>query len=107
MNSKETVKALLAAGWVVDRTTKHCIMKKDGKTVPIPMHGKKEIPIGTLKNIERITEAITKEEVEIAKGCPSLSVSLFVEVNPAAPETTATPAVDKGKDTKPVAGKKK
>lgn len=56
MNYKKVIKQLMAAGWVVDRTTKHCILKKDGKIVPVPVHGSKDIPIGTLKNIERITK---------------------------------------------------
>ncbi|MDQ3566070.1 MAG: type II toxin-antitoxin system HicA family toxin [Pseudomonadota bacterium] len=55
MNSKQVIKALKTAGWIIDRTTKHCILKRDGKTVPVPVHGAKDLPIGTLKSIERIT----------------------------------------------------
>jgi predicted RNA binding protein YcfA (HicA-like mRNA interferase family) len=55
MNSKQVLKILQQAGWVIDRNTRHCILKKDGKTVPVPMHGNQELPIGTLKSIERIT----------------------------------------------------
>lgn len=55
MNSKQVIKALQEAGWAIDRTTRHCILKKGGKTVPVPMHGSRDLPIGTLKSIERIT----------------------------------------------------
>ncbi|MBI5427681.1 MAG: type II toxin-antitoxin system HicA family toxin [Nitrospinae bacterium] len=55
MDFRQVVKILLADGWVIDRTTKHCILKKKGKTVPVPMHGARDLPIGTLKSIERIT----------------------------------------------------
>jgi predicted RNA binding protein YcfA (HicA-like mRNA interferase family) len=55
VNSKQVVKRLQADGWVIDRKTKHCILKKEGKTVPVPMHGNRDIAIGTLKQIERFT----------------------------------------------------
>jgi predicted RNA binding protein YcfA (HicA-like mRNA interferase family) len=55
VNSKQVIKVLEGNGWVIDRTTKHCILKKGGKTVPVPMHGNRDLPIGTLKSIERIT----------------------------------------------------
>lgn len=55
MNSKQVVKALKKEGWMIDRITKHCIMKKGSKTVPIPMHGSKDLPIGTLKSIAKMT----------------------------------------------------
>jgi predicted RNA binding protein YcfA (HicA-like mRNA interferase family) len=55
MNSEEVIKKLKETGWVIDRTTKHCIMKKGSKIVPIPIHGNKDIPIGTLKSVSKIT----------------------------------------------------
>jgi predicted RNA binding protein YcfA (HicA-like mRNA interferase family) len=55
MNSKQVVKALQKDGWVIDRITRHCILKKNGRTVPVPMHGTRDLPIGTLKSIEQIT----------------------------------------------------
>lgn len=55
MNSKQVIKSLQAEGWVIDRTTKHYILKKGNKIVPVPMHGSKDLPVGTLKSIERIT----------------------------------------------------
>lgn len=55
MTGKQVVKRFQAKGWVIDRKTKHWILRKGNKTVPIPMHGNRDLPIGTLKNIERIT----------------------------------------------------
>jgi predicted RNA binding protein YcfA (HicA-like mRNA interferase family) len=55
MNSNQVIKALQEAGRVIDRPTRHCILKKGGRTVPVPMHGTRDLPIGTLKSIERIT----------------------------------------------------
>ena len=53
MTGKQAVEMLQKAGWVIDRRTRHTILKKKGKTVPVPIHGK-DLPIGTLKSIERI-----------------------------------------------------
>ncbi len=55
MTGKEVVKVLKANGWAIDRKTKHWILRKDGVSVPVPMHSGRDIPIGTLKSIERIT----------------------------------------------------
>ena len=55
MNYKQVMKTLQREGWCIERMTKHCVMKKDDKIVPIPMHGSKDLPIGTLKSISRIT----------------------------------------------------
>lgn len=53
IKSKEVVKILQKFGFVVDRQSgTHVIMKKDIKTVVVPVH-KETIPIGTLKSIER------------------------------------------------------
>jgi predicted RNA binding protein YcfA (HicA-like mRNA interferase family) len=54
MTGKQVVEMLQKSGWVIDRRTRHTILKKQGKTVPVPIHGK-DLPIGTLKSIERIT----------------------------------------------------
>lgn len=55
MNSRQVIKSLQNAGWVIDRHTRHCIMKKGKQIVPIPIHGSKDLPIGTLKSIAKIT----------------------------------------------------
>lgn len=55
MTGTQVVKALQKAGWVIDRRTRHTILKKNKKTVPVPIHGSRDLPTGTLKSIERIT----------------------------------------------------
>ena len=55
MTGQQVIKALQKSGWVIDRRTHHTILKKKQKTVPVPIHGSKDLPTGTLKSIERIT----------------------------------------------------
>ncbi|MDR0842370.1 MAG: type II toxin-antitoxin system HicA family toxin [Acidobacteriota bacterium] len=41
-------------GWVLARVSgSHHIMQKDGKSVPIPVHGSRDIPKGTIAQISR------------------------------------------------------
>ena len=55
VNIKRVVKALEKDGWKLDRQKgSHMIYKKNGKVCPLPNH-KGDIPIGTLKNISRVT----------------------------------------------------
>lgn len=57
MNGKQVIKYLKAAGWTLARTRgSHHLMEKDGKTVPVPVHGTTALKIGTLKSIEKETE---------------------------------------------------
>ena len=52
---RRIVKVLKKNGWVLDHTTgSHKIYIKDGKIYPVKCT-KKDIPSGTLTNIERIT----------------------------------------------------
>lgn len=52
MNSKELIKILKKAGFQeVSQKGSHLKMKKDTKILIVPEHGKKDIPIGTLKSI--------------------------------------------------------
>ena len=52
---RSIVKVLKKNGWVLDHTTgSHEIYIKDGKICPVKCT-KKDIPSGTLANIERIT----------------------------------------------------
>lgn len=54
MNGKEVIAMLEASGWVLERITgSHHIMEKDGKAVPVPVHGKKDIKPGLLASIAR------------------------------------------------------
>ncbi|MDZ7792966.1 MAG: type II toxin-antitoxin system HicA family toxin [Spirochaetia bacterium] len=53
MTGKDLIKLLKDHGWVLDRISgSHHIMIKEGRrSIPIPVHGKKEIPIGLAKRI--------------------------------------------------------
>ena len=53
MTGKELTKLLKDHGWVLDRISgSHHIMIKEGeRSIPIPVHGKKDIPIGLSKRI--------------------------------------------------------
>ena len=57
MTGKEIMKRLKQHGWVLDRIKgSHHIFIKGSKTIPVPVHGNKDIPIGTVKNIFRLAE---------------------------------------------------
>ncbi|MDY7027307.1 MAG: type II toxin-antitoxin system HicA family toxin [Spirochaetota bacterium] len=53
MTGKDLIKILKEHGWVLDRVSgSHHIMIKEGRrSIPVPVHGKKEIPIGLSKKI--------------------------------------------------------
>lgn len=54
MNGKDLITKLKAAGWVLDRINgSHHIMVKDGKAVPVPVHGSKEVGVGLVAAIAR------------------------------------------------------
>lgn len=58
MNFKKIERLITADDWVLVRTCgSHYQFKKNGvdKTVVIPNHGNKDISIGVLKNLEKIT----------------------------------------------------
>ena len=62
MTGKEIMKRLKQHGWVLDRIKgSHHIFIKGSKTIPVPVHGNKDIPIGTVKNIFRL--AAIEEEI--------------------------------------------
>jgi len=48
MNGKELIKKMKKNGWILDRINgSHHIMVREGKrSVPVPVHGKKDIPKG-------------------------------------------------------------
>jgi predicted RNA binding protein YcfA (HicA-like mRNA interferase family) len=55
MNGKELKKILEKNDWICVRITgSHHIMEKEGKSFPIPIHGAKDIKIGTLNNILKL-----------------------------------------------------
>ncbi|MFC1853584.1 type II toxin-antitoxin system HicA family toxin [candidate division CSSED10-310 bacterium] len=53
MNGKELIKILKKNGWIVDRISgSHNIMIKEGeRSIPIPVHGKKDLPKGLVSAI--------------------------------------------------------
>ena len=56
MTGREVIERLKAAGWTVDRITgSHHVLTKDGKAVPVPAHGKKDLGPGLLSAIQRQT----------------------------------------------------
>jgi predicted RNA binding protein YcfA (HicA-like mRNA interferase family) len=58
MNGKEVVKRLEKEGWMLVKINgSHHMMQhiELNKKVPIPVHGSKDIKIGTIKSIEKQT----------------------------------------------------
>jgi predicted RNA binding protein YcfA (HicA-like mRNA interferase family) len=54
-SGKDVVRALVKDGWVVHRISgsHHVLRNADGKTVSIPVHGSRPLPVGTLAAICR------------------------------------------------------
>ncbi len=56
MNSKQIIKILKQNGFYeIRQKGSHLVMQKQNKFTTIPIHGKKDIKIGTIKSIERST----------------------------------------------------
>lgn len=56
MNGKAVIARLKAAGWSLDRVHgSHHILTKDGKAVPVPVHGARDLGAGLLAAIARQT----------------------------------------------------
>ena len=57
MNGKEVIKILKRYGFKVVRIngSHHIITNGNCTPFPVPIHGKKDLSIGTLKNIERLS----------------------------------------------------
>jgi predicted RNA binding protein YcfA (HicA-like mRNA interferase family) len=54
MTGAEIIARLKEAGWMLDRVHgSHHIMVKDGKAVPVPVHGKRDVGAGLLAAIQR------------------------------------------------------
>ena len=61
MNGNDIIAKLKAAGWVLDRVNgSHHIMVKDGRAVPVPVHGKRDVGSGMLAAIQRQTSVKIK-----------------------------------------------
>ena len=56
MKGKEIIRKLKKEGWTLSRIVgSHHIMQKNGKGIPIPVHGHKDIGKGLIAKIERDT----------------------------------------------------
>lgn len=56
MNGKTVIAKLKAAGWSLDRVHgSHHILTKEGKAVPVPVHGARDLGAGLLAAIARQT----------------------------------------------------
>jgi len=56
VDGREVVKALQAVGWKEVRISgSHHILQKDGKSVPVPVHGRRDLGIGLIRRIEKQT----------------------------------------------------
>ncbi|MDR1490519.1 MAG: type II toxin-antitoxin system HicA family toxin [Desulfovibrio sp.] len=57
MKPREVLQRLKAAGWMEGRGREHAIeaVSPNGCRIPISNHPAKDIPLGTLKKIERLT----------------------------------------------------
>jgi predicted RNA binding protein YcfA (HicA-like mRNA interferase family) len=54
MNGKDIITKLKVAGWVLDRINgSHHIMTKDGRAVPVPVHGSKDVSVGLVTAIAK------------------------------------------------------
>ncbi len=56
ISGKKIIKLLKKCGWeIVSQTGSHVKIKKGSKIAIVPVHGNKDIPKGTVKNIEKQT----------------------------------------------------
>ena len=56
MKALDVISKLRAAGWSLDRINgSHHIMTKDGRAVPVPVHGKRDLGAGLLSALQRQT----------------------------------------------------
>lgn len=56
MTGNEVIAKLKAAGWSINRIRgSHHILTKDGKAVPVPVHGSRDVGAGLLAAIQRQT----------------------------------------------------
>ena len=56
MNGKDIISKLKAEGWQLDRINgSHHILVKNGKAVPVPVHGGRDIGAGLIAAITRQT----------------------------------------------------
>lgn len=53
MNGKDIIKKLKGAGWTLERVNgSHHIMVKEGRAVPVPVHGSRDVGMGLIAAIQ-------------------------------------------------------
>jgi predicted RNA binding protein YcfA (HicA-like mRNA interferase family) len=56
VSGREVIRKLVNAGWREARVSgSHHILQKDGKSVPVPVHGGRDLGVGLLRKIEKQT----------------------------------------------------
>jgi predicted RNA binding protein YcfA (HicA-like mRNA interferase family) len=61
MTGKEVISKLKADGWRLDRINgSHHIMVKDGRAVPVPVHGSRDLGVGLISVVARQTGVLLK-----------------------------------------------
>lgn len=61
MNGRQVIKLLEKEGWKLDRIAgSHHILAKDGKAVPVPVHGTTDLGKGLIAAIQRQTGVTLK-----------------------------------------------
>jgi predicted RNA binding protein YcfA (HicA-like mRNA interferase family) len=61
MNGKQVIAQLVADGWRLKRVRgSHQLMTKNGKTIPVPVHGAQDLGRGLLAELERQTGVMLK-----------------------------------------------
>lgn len=56
MNGKQVIRILERSGWTPARVNgSHHMMRKGSVTVPVPVHGTRDLGVGLLKKIEKQT----------------------------------------------------
>jgi predicted RNA binding protein YcfA (HicA-like mRNA interferase family) len=61
VTGKQVIAKLRAAGWSLERIHgSHHILTKDGKAVPVPVHGSRDLGAGLLAAIQRQTGVTLK-----------------------------------------------
>jgi predicted RNA binding protein YcfA (HicA-like mRNA interferase family) len=56
VSGREVIRKLEGAGWREVRISgSHHILQKDGRSVPVPVHGGRDLGIGLIRKIEKQT----------------------------------------------------
>ncbi len=54
MNGKQVIALLKASGWTLNRVNgSHHVLTKDGRAVPVPVHGSRDLGAGLLSALQK------------------------------------------------------